>query len=186
VHRLDKDTSGVMVAAKTELALRRLSESFAERDLDRHYLALCWGLPAVMEGEINAPIGRHPADRKRMAVVERGKPAITRYKVLRSWGASCALVACRLLTGRTHQIRVHMAHLGHPLVGDPVYLRRTPATARTLPPPVRDALLAFPRQALHAASLGFRHPITGQPLHFERPLPEDMAALITLLDGNAE
>jgi 23S rRNA pseudouridine1911/1915/1917 synthase len=186
VHRLDKDTSGVMVAAKTELALRRLSESFAERDLERHYLALCWGLPAAMEGEINAPIGRHPADRKRMAVVERGKPAITRYKVLRSWGTSCALVSCRLQTGRTHQIRVHMAHLGHPLVGDPVYLRRTPASARTLSATVRDALLAFPRQALHAASLGFRHPISGQALHFERPPPEDMAALFTLLDGNTE
>lgn len=187
VHRLDKDTSGVMVAAKTELALRRLSESFAERDLERHYLALCWGLPAPLEGEINAPIGRHPADRKRMAVVERGgKPAITRYKVLRSWGTSCALVACKLLTGRTHQIRVHMAHIGHPLVGDPVYLRRTPAAARSLEAPVRDALLAFPRQALHAASLGFRHPISGEALHFERPPPEDMAALLTLLDGNAE
>jgi 23S rRNA pseudouridine1911/1915/1917 synthase len=121
-----------------------------------------------------------------MAVVERGKPAITHYKVLRSWGTSCALVSCRLQTGRTHQIRVHMAHLGHPLVGDPVYLRRTPATARTLPPAVRDALLAFPRQALHAASLGFRHPISGQALHFERPPPEDMAALFILLDGNTE
>ncbi|MCA3274102.1 MAG: RluA family pseudouridine synthase [Roseomonas sp.] len=186
VHRLDKDTSGVMVAAKTELALRRLSESFAERDLERQYLALCWGLPAAMEGEINAPIGRHPADRKRMAVVERGKPAITRYKVLRSWGTSCALVACKLLTGRTHQVRVHMAHIGHSLVGDPVYLRRTPAAARTLDVAVRDALLAFPRQALHAASLGFRHPISGQALHFERPPPEDMAALLTLLDGNTE
>ena len=187
VHRLDKDTSGVMVAAKTELALRRLSESFADRDLERHYLALCWGLPEAMEGEINAPIGRHPADRKRMAVVERGgKAAITRYKVLRSWGTACALVSCRLLTGRTHQIRVHMTHIGHPLVGDPVYLRRTPAAARSLDAPVRDALLAFPRQALHAASLGFRHPISGQALHFERPPPEDMAGLLSLLDGNAE
>ena len=187
VHRLDKDTSGVMVVAKTELALRRLSESFAERDLERHYIALCWGLPAAMEGEINAPIGRHPADRKRMAVVERGgKHAVTQYKVLRSWGTACALISCRLLTGRTHQIRVHLAHMGHPLVGDPVYLRRTPAAARALPESSRDALLAFPRQALHAASLGFRHPISGQALHFERPLPADMTALFTLLDGNTE
>jgi 23S rRNA pseudouridine1911/1915/1917 synthase len=187
VHRLDKDTSGVMVVAKTELALRRLSESFAERDLERHYIALCWGLPAAMEGEINAPIGRHPADRKRMAVVERGgKHAVTQYKVLRSWGTACALISCRLLTGRTHQIRVHLAHIGHPLVGDPVYLRRTPAAARALPAASRDALLAFPRQALHAASLGFRHPISGQALHFERPLPADMTLLFTLLDSNTE
>ena len=187
VHRLDKDTSGVMVAAKSELAMRRLSESFAERDLERHYLALSWGLPEAMEGEVNTPIGRHPADRKRMAVVERGgKPAMTLYKVLRSWGTACALVSCRLMSGRTHQIRVHMAHIGHPLVGDPVYLRRTPPAARGLEAPVRDALLAFPRQALHAASLGFRHPITGEALHFERPPPDDMAALLTLLDGNTE
>jgi 23S rRNA pseudouridine1911/1915/1917 synthase len=187
VHRLDKDTSGVMVAAKSELAMRRLSESFAERDLERHYLALSWGLPEAMEGEVNTPIGRHPADRKRMAVVERGgKPAMTLYKVLRSWGTACALVSCRLMSGRTHQIRVHMAHIGHPLVGDPVYLRRTPAAARGLAPTVRDALLAFPRQALHAASLGFRHPISGQALHFESSPPADMAGLIKLLDGNTE
>jgi len=187
VHRLDKDTSGVMVAAKSELAMRRLSESFAERDLERHYLALSWGLPEAMEGEVNTPIGRHPADRKRMAVVERGgKPAMTLYKVLRSWGTACALISCRLMSGRTHQIRVHMAHIGHPLVGDPVYLRRTPAAARGLAPPVRGALLAFPRQALHAASLGFRHPISGQALHFESSPPADMAGLIKLLDGNTE
>ena len=186
VHRLDKDTSGVMVAAKTERAHRALSEAFAARDLDRAYLALAWGLPAPLQGEVSAPIGRHPVDRKRMAVVERGgKPATTRYRVKRGWGTAVALVECRLLTGRTHQIRVHMAHLGHPLVGDPVYLRRTPASARLLPAETRDALLAFPRQALHAATLGFRHPVSGQALSFESPLPADFAALLALLDGNS-
>ncbi|MBR0675124.1 RluA family pseudouridine synthase [Roseomonas alkaliterrae] len=187
VHRLDKDTSGLMVAAKTERAHRALSEAFANRDLDRAYLALAWGLPAPLAGEVSAPIGRHPGDRKRMAVVERGgKPATTRYAVERAWGGAVALVRCRLLTGRTHQIRVHLAHIGHPLVGDPVYLRRTPAAARLLPPAPRDALLAFPRQALHAATLGFRHPVTGESLAFESPPPADFAALVALLDGNGQ
>jgi 23S rRNA pseudouridine1911/1915/1917 synthase len=187
VHRLDKDTSGVMVVAKTERAHRALSEAFAARDLDRVYLALAWGLPSPTKGEVTAPIGRHPVDRKRMAVVERGgKPATTRFAVQRAWGAAVALVECRLLTGRTHQIRVHMAHLGHPLVGDPVYLRRTPAAARGLPGDTRTALLAFPRQALHAATLGFNHPVTGVPLAFESPVPADLRALVALLDGNGQ
>ena len=187
VHRLDKDTSGVMVVAKTDRAHRTLSEAFAARDLERAYLALVWGLPADMQGEVSAPVGRHPVDRKRMAVVERGgKAATTRYQVKRAWGTAVALVECRLLTGRTHQIRVHMAHIGHPLVGDPVYLRRTPASAKLLPAATRDALLAFPRQALHAATLGFRHPVTKQPLSFESPVPADLASLLTLLDGNSQ
>ena len=185
VHRLDKDTSGVMVAAKSERAHRALSDAFAARDLERAYLALAWGLPAPLEGEIEAPIGRHPVDRKRMAVVARGgKPALTRYRVLRAWGTAVSLVECRLMTGRTHQIRVHLAHIGHPLVGDPVYLRRTPAAARLLPEATRTALLAFPRQALHAATLGFNHPVTGRPLRFESALPADLAALVALLDRN--
>jgi 23S rRNA pseudouridine1911/1915/1917 synthase len=186
VHRLDKDTSGVMVVAKTEAALATLSAAFAARDLDRAYLALCWGLPAPPAGEIEGPIGRDPRDRKRMAMVARGgKPALTRYRTLRTWGASASLLECRLATGRTHQIRVHLAHRGHPLVGDPVYLRRIPAAARSLPEPARSALLDFPRQALHAAELGFRHPRTGQPLSFTTPIPPDMAALIAALDAPA-
>nr|WP_237213202.1 RluA family pseudouridine synthase [Roseomonas sp. NPKOSM-4] len=182
VHRLDKDTSGVMVVAKSERAHTALSAAFASRDLDREYLALVWGLPAAAAGEIEAPIGRHPTDRKRMAVVTRGgKPALTRWRLERAFGTAAALLRCRLATGRTHQIRVHLAHAGHPLVGDPVYLRRTPAAARLLPESLRDALLAFPRQALHAASLGFRHPVTGQALSFQTPMPSDMAALVDLL-----
>ncbi|WP_245903325.1 RluA family pseudouridine synthase [Humitalea rosea] len=187
VHRLDKETSGVMVVAKSELAHRRLSDAFAARDLEREYIALAWGLPAPVSGEVDAAIGRHATDRKRMAVVgpggaRSGKNALTRYATDRAWGASVSLLRLHLATGRTHQIRVHMAHIGHPLVGDPVYLRRTPAAAKSLGVAVRETLLAFPRQALHAASLGFRHPITGAELSFATPLPPDMQGLLDQLD----
>jgi len=185
VHRLDKDTSGVMVVAKTDRAMRALSETFATRDLDRDYLALVWGLPNPLSGQVEAPIGRHPSDRKRMAVVAKGgKPALTHYATERAWGAGCALLRCRLATGRTHQIRVHLAEIGHPLVGDPVYLRRTPAAAKALSGPLRERLLAFPRQALHAASLGFRHPVTGAALHFTAPPPADFAELLRAIDSD--
>ena len=183
VHRLDKDTSGVMVVAKTEQALAVLSAAFAARDLDRAYLALCWGLPAPPAGEIEGTIGRDPRDRKRMALVTRGgKAALTRYRTLKTWHAAVSLLECRLATGRTHQIRVHLSARGYPIVGDPVYLRRIPAAARTVPEPARRALLDFPRQALHAARLGFAHPRTGAALSFETPLPADMQALIDLLN----
>ena len=185
VHRLDKDTSGVMVVAKTQLANDALTAAFAARDLERTYTALCWGLPNPTEGEIEGAIGRDKRDRKRMAVVSHGgKAALTRYRVMRAFGTSAALVECRLATGRTHQIRVHMSARGHPIIGDPLYLRRIPATAKSFPDPIRRALLDFPRQALHAASLGFSHPRTGAALRFETPVPEDMRALIALLDGN--
>ncbi len=184
VHRLDKDTSGVMVVAKTETALAALSAAFAARDLERSYLALAWGLPAPATGEIEGAIGRDPRDRKRMAVVARGgKAALTGYRVRRSFGTAVSLLECRLRTGRTHQIRVHLAHAGHPIVGDPVYLRRTPAAARALNPATRAALLDFPRQALHAAVLGFTHPRTGESLRFETPMPEDMATLVGMLEA---
>jgi 23S rRNA pseudouridine1911/1915/1917 synthase len=183
VHRLDRDTSGVMVVAKTEQALAALSATFARRDLERHYLALCWGLPAPPSGEIEGAIGRDPRDRKRMAVVAHGgKPARTAYATQRSWGLAATLLRCRLATGRTHQIRVHLASRGHPLVGDPVYVRRVPAVARTLAEGPRRTLLDFPRQALHAASLGFAHPLTGAALRFETPPPADFAALLRRLD----
>ncbi len=182
VHRLDKDTSGVMVVAKSELAMVGLAEAFATRDLDRAYLALCWGVPAPTTGVIDAPIGRDPRDRKRMAVVARGgKQAVTHYKLRHTWFGGVALVQCRLATGRTHQIRVHLAQAGHPIVGDPVYLRRIPAAAKLAPPDARAALLDFPRQALHAASLGFRHPRTGAALMFTTPLPADFTALLATL-----
>ena len=184
VHRLDKDTTGVMVVAKTELASAALTVAFAARDIDRAYLALAWGLPSPLEGEIEGAIGRDQRDRKRMAVVSRGgRSALTRYRTERAWQAAASLLECRLATGRTHQIRVHLASRGNPIVGDPVYLRRVPAVARTLPEPARQRLLDFPRQALHAARLGFAHPRTGQPLDFATALPTDMAGLIDCLDA---
>jgi 23S rRNA pseudouridine1911/1915/1917 synthase len=183
VHRLDKDTSGVMVVAKTQLANDKLTAAFAARDLDRAYLALVWGLPVPLAGAIEGAIGRDKRDRKRMAVASHGgKLALTRYRTLRAWQTSLALLECRLATGRTHQIRVHLAAQGHPLVGDPLYLRRIPAAARGIEQPLRGHLLDFPRQALHAASLGFAHPRTGKPMSFQAPPPEDMARLIQVID----
>ena len=163
VHRLDKDTSGVMVVAKTEQALAALSHAFATRDLDRAYLALCWGLPNPVSGDIEGAIGRDPRDRKRMAVVTRGgKQALTHYRSIGSSNGAVSLLECRLASGRTHQIRVHLATKGHPIVGDPVYLRRIPTQAKGLDSAVRDLLLDFPRQALHAAggALPRRNPVS--------------------------
>jgi 23S rRNA pseudouridine1911/1915/1917 synthase len=187
VHRLDKDTSGVMVVAKTEAALAALSAAFAAREnLDRAYLALVWGLPNPASGAIEGALGRDPRERKRMAIVSHGgKPALTHYRTLASHVAAIALLECRLATGRTHQIRVHLASRGHPVVGDPIYLRRVPAAARELPEALRRKLLDFPRQALHAARLGFRHPRTGRQLAFETPPPPDMQALLTELGLSA-
>ncbi len=145
VHRLDKDTSGVMVVAKTQLANDVLSAAFAARDLERSYLALCWGLPTPLNGEIEGAIGRDRRDRKRMAMVGHGgKAALTRYQVIRAYATAAALVECRLASGRTHQIRVHMSARGHPIVGDPLYLRRIPAASKGLPEPLRHTLLDFP------------------------------------------
>ena len=184
VHRLDKDTSGVMVVAKTELANAALTQAFAARDLDRFYLALCWGLPNPTAGEIAGAIARDPRDRKRMAVrpdSSRGKAALTRYRTLAQHATAVSLLECRLGTGRTHQIRVHLSHLGHPIVGDPVYLKRLPNSAKLLDSATRAVLQDFPRQALHAARLGFRHPRSGEALSFTTPPPADMQALLDLL-----
>ncbi len=185
VHRLDKDTSGVMVVAKTDLASAALTQAFAARDIDRFYLALCWGLPNPTSGDIEGAIARDPRDRKRMAVRPDGgggKEALTRYRTLAHHAGAASLLECRLATGRTHQIRVHLAHRGHPIVGDPVYLRRLPATAKGLDPDSRALLLDFPRQALHAARLGFRHPRSGANMSFTTPPPSDMQALLDRLN----
>jgi len=185
VHRLDKDTSGVMVVAKTQLANDRLTVAFATRDLDRAYIALVWGVPAPTSGEIEGAIGRDKRDRKRMAVVgSGGKPALTRYRMQRTWSNAVSLLECRLATGRTHQIRVHLAARGHPLIGDPLYLRRVPSEAKAAPARLRGQLLDFPRQALHAASLGFTHPRTGEKLSFRADLPPDLASMIDAIDEN--
>jgi len=182
VHRLDKDTSGLMVVAKTERAHAALAADFAARRVERAYLAVVWGVPHPREGEISGAIGRNPANRKSMAVVTRGgRSAITRYRVLRIFKDVAALVECRLATGRTHQIRVHLAAHGNPLIGDPVY-GRSRGRRRALAEPLRTALEAFPRQALHAASLGLKHPAKGEWLQFQSDLPSDMNELISILE----
>ncbi len=185
VHRLDKDTSGLMVAAKTELAHARLAADFAARRIERAYRAFVWGVPALPAGEIVAAIGRSPRDRKKMAVVAKGgKSAVTRYRVVAAFGQVAAELECRLATGRTHQIRVHLAARHHPIIGDASYggARRARGLGAA-PEPARAALGAFPRQALHAATLGFSHPATAEALRFESRLPADLAALRELLEG---
>jgi len=190
VHRLDKDTSGVMVAAKTDRAHRALSEAFAdhglESGLERSYIALVWGIPERAAGKIDAPLGR-AADRVRRAVVPPGRAdarhAVTHYTVLEGFGrgkdgGAASLVECRLETGRTHQIRVHMAYAGHPVVGDPDYGQAFRTKANRLPEPLRTLTKNFPRQALHAKLLAFSHPVTGATMRFEAPMPADMAALV--------
>ncbi|MFA7429505.1 MAG: RluA family pseudouridine synthase [Rhodospirillaceae bacterium] len=182
VHRIDKDTSGLLVAAKSDTAHQGLSTQFSDRTVNRAYWALVWGTPRPSAGEVEGNIGRSPTNRQKMAVVKRGgKIALTRYRTVSSFlGGAVSLIECRLATGRTHQIRVHMAHVGHTLVGDPLYgsSRRKGITADA------QAMVAgFDRQALHAHLLGFVHPITGETLTFNSPLPEDMRALIERLNG---
>jgi 23S rRNA pseudouridine1911/1915/1917 synthase len=188
VHRLDKDTSGLIVVAKTEAAHQALARDFAQRRIDRAYAAFVWGVLQPPCGEIVGNIGRHPANRKKMAVVGggRGKPAVTRYRLERSFGggpasAAAALVDCRLATGRTHQIRVHLAHRGHPLIGDALYGARA-GRAAARGGTVGNHIAAFPRQALHARWLGFSHPAGAGRLEFDSPLPADLHALLTDLE----
>src|SRR5437763_5643967 len=183
VHRLDKDTSGLLVVAKTELAHRALSRDFAGRRIERAYSAFVWGVPVPTTGEISGNIGRSPRNRKKMAVVPegRGRSAVTRYHVERRYGDHAALIECRLLTGRTHQIRVHLSHAGHPLIGDPVYGTRSGRAAARLGL-AGASISAFPRQALHARLLGFTHPATSEKLRFESPLPADLAELTRTLE----
>ncbi len=171
VHRLDKDTSGLLVVARTPVAQTDLVRQLQARTVRREYAAVAHGAIA-RDGSVEAPIGRHPVSRTRMAVVSRGKPAVTHYRVLERY-ADATYVECRLETGRTHQIRVHLASIGHPLVGDPVYGKRNAKPA-----------LAFDRQALHARRLGLLHPTSHQPLSWEAPLPQDMRELIARLSAS--
>jgi len=183
VHRLDKDTSGTMVVAKTDQAHQGLTMMFAAHDLDRRYQALVWGGGTERDGTIDAPIGRASYDRKRQAITTKGRAAITHWRLIQTLPPFGAHIECRLETGRTHQIRVHMAHIGHGVIGDPLY-GRAPRGGQMPDNLSRTGLAqirAFSRQALHAAHLGFAHPISGEALSFNTPLPDDMAALLTLM-----
>lgn len=179
VHRLDKDTSGLMVAAKNDLAHQGLAKQFADHSLDRAYKALIWGVPAVRQGDITGNIGRNPRNRKKMAVVTRGgKTAATRYRVLRQINPSACLAECRLSTGRTHQIRVHMASIGHPVIGDPLYGGGETRKRSRSDPDFAGLAASLGRQALHAYLIGFNHPLRGKRLKFECDIPDDMKRLL--------
>ena len=187
VHRLDKDTSGVMVVAKDETSLNFIAEQFAERTLDRHYWALCWGRPYPASGEVEAAIGRHPKNRKKMAVVVRdGKYAKTSFTVLERFGtgvdkAAAALIRCKLSTGRTHQIRVHMTEIGHSILGDPLYGKATKDRLKHLSDQVESQVSGLHRQMLHARTLGFIHPKTKENVFFEVEPPEDFLSILASL-----
>ncbi|HRO13457.1 MAG TPA: RluA family pseudouridine synthase, partial [Paracoccus sp. (in: a-proteobacteria)] len=204
VHRIDKDTSGLLVVAKTDLAHQALARQFGDHSAARRYLAVAHGVidagDARLRGtpgvafepggvlRITTYLGRHPTDRQRQAVsLDRGRPAVTRARMLERYGNPPAvmLAECRLETGRTHQIRVHLAHCGLGLVGDPVYGGARRASARALGP-AAAVVAAFPRQALHAAHLGFAHPVSGDWMSFDSPLPPDMAALVAALRGTCD
>ena len=191
VHRLDKETSGLMVIAKNDTAHNGLSSQFSsengEKQLKRTYCALIWGCPHPPEGTIVSQLGRHPKNRQKMAVVRdnTGKKAITHYKLKELWGLGpkeelkISLLEYILETGRTHQIRVHSHFVGHPIVGDPLYGRKSMPSDKICPQEIRD----FKRQALHAAELRFIHPITNKIMQFTAPLPDDMSSILTLLRG---
>lgn len=194
VHRLDKDTSGVMVVAKTDSAHQSLSAQFADHGrtgpLQRAYAALCWGVPLPRMGTIDAPLDRMVNNREKIAVVSRGRgrEAITHYRVEDSFPRSTeplvSLVRCELETGRTHQIRVHMAHKGHPLLGDPLYGSGFRSKEPQLGEKAYAALKALDRQALHAVLLGFAHPVTDEEMVFESPIPDDIKAVVEAIQGN--
>jgi 23S rRNA pseudouridine1911/1915/1917 synthase len=186
VHRLDKDTSGVMVVAKTDRAHKSLSEQFADHgrtgDLERGYLAMVWGVPDRPRGTVDAPIDRHPHARDKMAVRQGGREAITHWELKEKYAGAdgkpvASLIACRLETGRTHQIRVHLAHLGHPILGDDTYATGYRTKAALLLPAAQAALKALGRQALHAYLLAFQHPVSGEILQFRSELPAPLARL---------
>jgi len=181
VHRLDKNTSGLLVVARTLLAHKRLVEALKNRQVEREYLAIVAGVLSA-GGRVDAPVGRHRVQRTRMAVSDAGRPAATRYRIERRFAAH-TLVRLNLESGRTHQIRVHMAHIGHPVIGDPTYGGRLklPANATTT---LTEQLRAFKRQALHATRLQLNHPQSDQPLQWQSPLPEDMQALLDALAEN--
>jgi 23S rRNA pseudouridine1911/1915/1917 synthase len=177
VHRIDKDTSGLMVAAKNDIAHHGLASQFEAHSVERAYLAYVWGVPGATRGRIEGGIARDPKNRKRMAMRAYGKAAVTHYRVLRAFGVGASEIECRLETGRTHQIRVHMSEMTWPLIGDPTYGRVSRARKAALTPTALEAALGIRRQALHAATLGFIHPVSGEHLIFESSPPPDLQAL---------
>lgn len=181
IHRLDKDTSGLLIVARTLEAHTALVAALAEREIHRHYLAVCTGV-MTGGGTVDEPIGRHRSHRTRMSVRSDGRPAVTHYRVVQRYRAH-TLVRVELETGRTHQIRVHLAHIGYPLVGDPLYAGRKRIPAGCTPELLAE-LEAFPRQALHAAHLLLTHPLTGREMQWEAPLPADMQRLIAALEAD--
>ncbi len=191
VHRLDKDTSGLMAVAKNDRAHQGLSEQLSDRSLHRVYQALVWKEPTPIKGRINVPIGRHQTNRVKMSIRSHaaGRQAVTRYLRLDSFGEGMiSLVECQLETGRTHQIRVHMQHMGHPLLGDPLYglpqqEQRALLNRGGYDEDVKEAVLSFPRQALHASQIAFIHPVTGEEMGFECDLPEDLAQLLDKINS---
>jgi 23S rRNA pseudouridine1911/1915/1917 synthase len=204
VHRIDKETTGLLVAAKSDRAHHGLAAQFEAHDVKRHYLAICNGVPDQNDPRlhglkgtsfepggilrIQTHLARHKNDRQKQAVLfHGGRHAVTRARVVESFGTPpvVALLDCWLETGRTHQIRVHLAHCGHGLIGDAVYGGRRKLSEKALGAAAVEAARSFPRQALHAATLGFEHPVTGESLRLEAPLPQDMADLITALQGGA-
>lgn len=181
VHRIDKDTSGILVMAKSDKAHIGLSDQFREHSIHRQYQAVVWGNPTQNQGTISGPIARHPQHRKKMTILPHGKPATTHWKVVLRF-RHFSLVQCRLETGRTHQIRVHMTSQNMPLYGDPLYGSVRLNRLRSPSPDLLKTLNQFNRQALHAQELGFVHPITSEHLHFSTPLPDDMQNLLTSIE----
>lgn len=205
VHRIDKETSGLLVVAKSDVAHQGLAQQFEKHTVERYYRAICYGVPDANDPrlrgvkgtsfetgnilKLTTQLARHKHDRQRQAVLfQGGRHAVTRARIVEPFGNPpvAALIECWLETGRTHQIRVHMTHAGHGLVGDPTYGGKRKLAAKSLTPAAIAAVQNFPRQALHAAVLGFVHPVTGEDLRFEAPLPEDMAGLISALSQPVE
>ena len=205
VHRIDKDTSGLLVVAKSDAAHHGLAAQFEKHTVERYYQALVYGVPDANDPrlrgvkgasfepgnilKLTTQLARHKTDRQRQAVLfQGGRHAVTRARTVARFGTPpvLALMECWLETGRTHQIRVHMSHAGHGLVGDATYGGRRKLAKAALPEATAEAVRNFPRQALHAAVLGFDHPVTGEKMRFEAPLPPDMAGLLDLLDGGTE
>ncbi len=180
VHRIDKDTSGLLVVAKDNKTHENLAKQFYHHQITRKYEAIIWGVPKDIKGTINQPVGRHPVNRKKFAIRENGKNAITHWRVLRNYKYLC-LVECRLETGRTHQIRIHMNSIGHSLLGDPLYGKYRNYDGK-LPKESIAILKGVTSQALHAKSLGFTHPISGNLMRFETPLPDNMQGVISNLE----